>query len=65
MCLVNTDHQLEKTKSLTSISSPDPVRRLTNTNDMNRRERQNAEHANLRNVADKFSERKKVLHYLA
>lgn len=57
---MNTDNRLGKTKSLTSMSSPDAAHHLPYTDDANRRERKNTENANIRNVADKFSDRKKV-----
>jgi hypothetical protein len=58
---VSTDHQVNRTKSLASMSSPDAAHRLPNTDDTNRREKKNAGNANLHNGVDKFSERKKVL----
>lgn len=60
VCFVITDSHLGKTKSLTSISSPDAVHRLPFIDDTFRREKKNAENSNIRNVADKYSNRQKV-----
>ncbi|KAG0558077.1 hypothetical protein KC19_10G002800 [Ceratodon purpureus] len=53
------ENHLGKTISLTSMSSPDAAHRLPYTNNTDRRERKNTENTNIRNVADKFSDRKK------
>ena len=63
MCFVFTENHLGKTISLTSMSSPDAAHRLPYTNNTDRRERKNTENTNIRNVADKFSDRKKVAHF--
>lgn len=56
-----TERQLVKAKSTTNVSSPTSAGGLPCTDNTKRREKKNTENANIRNIAEKISDRKKVL----
>lgn len=60
-CVFGTERQLVKAKSMTNMSSPTSTGGLPCTDNTKRREKKNTENANIRNIAEKISDRKKVL----
>jgi hypothetical protein len=60
-CVFGTERHLVKAKSMTNMSSPTSAGGLPCTDNKKRREKKNTENANIRNIAEKISDRKKVL----